>query len=247
MIRVILIDDEPLARTLVHEYLQAHPEMEVVQECNDGFEGVKAIQQHKPDLIFLDIQMPKINGFEMLELIDEPPSVIFTTAFDEFALKAFEAHAVDYLLKPFSKDRFDKAIQKWKEQYREKKSTTGTKAVMEEAAAQPEQSQRVVIKTGSKIRIIPVNDIHFLEADDDYVRIHTADGSFLKKKTMTYFEQVLDPNLFVRVHRSFILQLAQITRIESPDNEHHFAVLKSGAKVPLSRSGYPKLKAVLGV
>ncbi len=118
---------------------------------------------------------------------------------------------------------------------------------MEEAAAQPEQSQRVVIKTGSKIRIIPVNDIHFLEADDDYVRIHTADGSFLKKKTMTYFEQVLDPNLFVRVHRSFILQLAQITRIESPDNEHHFAVLKSGAKVPLSRSGYPKLKAVLGV
>lgn len=247
MIRVILIDDEPLARTLVREYLQAYPDMEVVQECSDGFEGVKAIQQHKPDLIFLDIQMPKINGFEMLELIDEPPSVIFTTAFDEFALKAFEAHAVDYLLKPFSKDRFDKAIQKWKEQYREKKSTNGTKAVMEEAAAQPEQSQRVVIKTGSKIRIIPVNDIHFLEADDDYVRIHTADGSFLKKKTMTYFEQVLDAALFVRVHRSYILQLAQITRIESPDNEHHLAVLKSGAKVPLSRSGYPKLKAVLGV
>jgi len=248
MIRVILIDDEPLARTLVREYLQAYADMEVVQECNDGFEGVKAIQQHKPDLIFLDIQMPKINGFEMLELIDEPPSVIFTTAFDEFALKAFEAHAVDYLLKPFSKDRFDKAIQKWKEQYREKKTnTTTTKAIVEEAATMPEQSQRVVIKTGSKIRIIPVNDIHFLEADDDYVRIHTADGSFLKKKTMTYFEQVLDAGLFVRVHRSYILQLAQITRIESPDNEHHLAVLKSGAKVPLSRSGYPKLKAVLGV
>jgi two-component system LytT family response regulator len=248
MIRVILIDDEPLARILVREYLQDYSNMEIVAECNDGFQGVKAIQQHQPDLILLDIQMPKINGFEMLELIDEPPSVIFTTAFDEYALKAFESHAIDYLLKPFSKDRFDKAIQKWKEQYSHKKTTASTtKAVIEEAAIQPEQSQRVVIKTGSKIRIIPVNEIHFFEADDDYVRIHTADGSFLKKKTMAYFEQVLDSNLFVRVHRSFILQLAQITRIESPDNEHHLAVLKSGAKVPLSRSGYPKLKAVLGV
>ena len=248
MIRVVLIDDEPLARSLVREYLQGYPDMEIMQECSDGFEGVKAIQQHNPDLIFLDIQMPKINGFEMLELIDEPPSVIFTTAFDEYALKAFEAHAVDYLLKPFSKERFDKAIQKWLEHYKEKQVTAkSTQALVEAAAQQPEQSQRVVIKTGSKIRIIPVNEIHYLEADDDYVRIHTADGSFLKKKTMAYFEQVLDPNLFVRVHRSYILQLPQITRIESPDNEHHLAVLKSGAKVPLSRSGYPKLKAVLGV
>ncbi|HLP33292.1 MAG TPA: LytTR family transcriptional regulator DNA-binding domain-containing protein [Bacteroidia bacterium] len=247
MIKALLIDDEPLARSIVREYLQNYPDIEIVQECNDGFEGVKAIQQHQPELIFLDIQMPKINGFEMLELVEEHPSVIFTTAFDEYALKAFETHAIDYLLKPFSKDRFDKAIQKWREQYSSENAKKKTDALLENTSQQPEQSQRVVVKTGSKIRIIPVHDILYFEADDDYIRIHTADGSFLKKKTMQYFEQTLNSLQFVRVHRSYIIQVAYLTRIDQENGEHHTAILKNGAKVPLSRTGYPKLKEVLGM
>lgn len=247
MIKALLIDDEPLARSIVREYLQNYPDIEIVQECNDGFEGVKAIQQHQPELIFLDIQMPKINGFEMLELVEEHPSVIFTTAFDEYALKAFETHAIDYLLKPFSKGRFDKAIQKWREQYSSENAKKKTDALLENTSQQPEQSQRVVVKTGSKIRIIPVHDILYFEADDDYIRIHTADGSFLKKKTMQYFEQTLNSSQFVRVHRSYIIQVAYLTRIDQENGEHHTAILKNGAKVPLSRTGYPKLKEVLGM
>src|SRR5215813_8824244 len=153
MNKVIIIDDEPLARIVVKEYLQTYSDLEIVQECNDGFEGLKAIQLHQPDLIFLDIQMPKINGFEMLELIDQPPSVIFTTAFDEFAIKAFEAHAIDYLLKPFSQERFDKAIQKWKEQ--KTNTQKNTEELLETAAQSPSQTQRIVVKNGSKIKIIP--------------------------------------------------------------------------------------------
>src|SRR6478752_1346082 len=199
--KAILIDDEPLARMMVKEYLQYYADIEVVQECNDGFEGVKAIQQHQPDLIFLDIQMPKINGFEMLELIENPPSVIFTTAFDEYAIKAFESNAVDYLLKPFSKDRFDKAVQKYLQQ--KKVAPQKTEAVLESAAQSPVQQNRVVVKDGSKIKIIPVNQIQYLEAADDYVKIFTTEGSFLKKKTMSYFEQSLLPFQFVRIHRSY--------------------------------------------
>src|SRR6185369_17044296 len=191
MKKIIIIDDEPLARSMVTEYLQDYPQLQVMQECNDGFEGVKAIMQHQPDLIFLDIQMPKINGFEMLELIDQHPAVIFTTAFDEYAIKAFDTHAIDYLLKPFSQERFDKALNKWKEQRNSSGSKEKTEALLETSSRQPEDHQRVVVKTGSKIRIIPVHEIIYLEADDDYVRIHTAEGSFLKKKTMQYFEEVL--------------------------------------------------------
>lgn len=177
MKKVIIIDDEPLARSIVHEYLQQHPQLQLVQECGDGFEGLKAIQQHQPDLIFLDIQMPKITGFEMLELIEQPPAVIFTTAFDEYAIKAFESHAVDYLLKPFNQERFDKAIAKWNEQ---RASTTekATRDLLESASLSPSQSQRIVVKNGTKIKIIPVHDVFYLEAADDYVKIHTAEGYF---------------------------------------------------------------------
>ena len=248
MPKVIIIDDEPLARSVVREYLQQHPSLEVITECGDGFEGVKAIQQHQPDLIFLDIQMPKITGFEMLELLDQPPSVIFTTAFDEFAIKAFEAHAVDYLLKPFNQERFDKAIAKWTEQQAtaavpEKK----TEELLEAAALSPSQRQRIVVRNGSKIKIISVNDVWYLEAADDYVKIHTTEGYFLKNKTMTHFEQSLDPAIFVRSHRSYIVNVQQITRIDPYEKDNHVAVLRSGAKVPVSRSGYAKLKEVLGL
>ncbi len=245
MRKIIIIDDEPLARSIVKEFLQNYPELEIVQECNDGFEGVKAIQHHEPDLIFLDIQMPKINGFEMLELLDRPPAVIFTTAFDEYAIKAFEAHAVDYLLKPFNKERFDKAIQKWKEQ------TAGTQKntteLLETASYSPAQSQRIVVKTGSKIKIIPVQDVYFLEAADDYVKVHTHEGNFLKNKTMNHFEKTLDGQQFVRSHRSYIVNVQQITRIDPYEKDNHIAILKAGAKVPVSRNGYVKLRSVLGL
>ncbi|HSU28742.1 MAG TPA: LytTR family transcriptional regulator DNA-binding domain-containing protein [Chitinophagaceae bacterium] len=244
--KAVIIDDEPLARSIVKEYLQKHPELELVQECNDGFEGLKAIQQHQPDLVFLDIQMPKINGFEMLELIDEPPAIIFTTAFDEYAIKAFEAHAVDYLLKPFNQERFDKAISKWMEQ-RNTPEVDQTRDVLETASLSPSQSQRIVIKDGSKIKIIPVQDVFYLEAADDYVKVHTRDGYFLKNKTMSHFESVLDPQHFVRSHRSYIVNIQQITRIDPYEKDNHVAILRTGVKVPVSRGGYSKLRLVLGL
>ena len=244
--KVVIIDDEPLARSIVKEYLQKHPEFELMQECNDGFEGIKAIQQHQPDLIFLDIQMPKINGFEMLELIDHPPAVIFTTAFDEYAIKAFEAHAIDYLLKPFNKERFDKAIKKWMDQ-RGNSQKEATQDLLETASQSPSQNQRIVIKDGSKIKIIPVQDVFYLEAADDYVKIHTKEGYFLKNKTMAHFEQTMDPQHFVRSHRSYIVNVQQITRIDPYEKDNHVAILRSGAKVPVSRSGYGKLRTVLGL
>jgi two-component system, LytTR family, response regulator len=245
--RAILIDDEPLARSLVREYLAAFPQIEVVQECSDGFEGLKAISQHQPDLIFLDVQMPKINGFEMLELIDQPPAVIFTTAFDEFAIKAFDAHAVDYLLKPFSQERFNKAVEKWQQQKDQAEMIKNTQALLQTATAAPDRQDRIVVKIGTKIRIIPEPDILFLEADDDYIKVYTPEGAFLKSKTMGYFENSLDPKKFIRVHRSYMLQISQITRIEPYEKDSHIAILKSGAKVPVSRSGYAKLKQVLGL
>ncbi len=244
--KVIIIDDEPLARSIVVEYLQNFPDLTVAQVCSNGFEGVKAIQQYKPDLIILDIQMPKINGFEMLELIDNPPSVIFATAFDEYAIKAFEAHAVDYLLKPFSQERFEKAIKKWREQYTQS-SEKQTKELLDEVSLTAPQSQRIVIKDGSKIKIIPIQDVHYLEAADDFVKVFTKEGYFLKNKTMNHFEQVLDPAQFVRSHRSYIVNLQQITRIDPYEKDSHVAILRSGAKVPVSRTGYPKLRSILGL
>lgn len=241
--KAIIIDDEPLARSLVKEYLQAYKNIELVEECNDGFEGVKAIQQHNPDIIFLDIQMPKINGFEMLELIDNPPHVIFTTAFEEYAVKAFETYALDYLLKPFSKERFDKCIQKLLHQ----KSPIQTEALLETAAQSPGQNNRIVVKDGGKIKIIPVGQVQYLEAADDYVKIWISEGSFLKKKTMQYFEQLLQPHHFVRIHRSFIINTQLITRIDPYEKESHLALLTSGAKLPVSKAGYLKLKEMLGI
>jgi two-component system LytT family response regulator len=240
---VIIIDDEPLARSIVKEYLQSVNDVELVAECADGFEGLKAIQQFNPDLIFLDIQMPKINGFEMLELVENPPAVIFTTAFDEFAIKAFELNAVDYLLKPFSKDRFEKAIQK----YAHNKTANQIGKVIETAAQSELQQNRVVVKDGNKIKIIPVNQIQYLEAADDYVKIVTADGSFLKKRTMNFFEQSLSVHHFVRVHRSYIVNTQLITRIDAYEKDGHLLLLSTGAKLPVSKTGYARLKEVLGI
>lgn len=245
MIRAILIDDEPLSREIIKSYLKKFPTVDVVAECNDGFEGVKSIQEHQPDLIFLDIQMPKINGFEMLELVNPVPHVIFITAFDEYALKAFEANAIDYLLKPVSEDRFEKALKKFLGKFPQPEAPL--QEFLETVSQSNSLTNRIVVKTGNKVKIIPVHEIHYLEADDDFVKIVTHEGSFLKNKTMAYYEKALDPQQFVRVHRSYILQLSQITKIEPYQKETHLAILRTGQSIPVSKTGYSRLKTILGI
>lgn len=243
MISTILIDDEPLARSILKEYLEDFPQIRILEECNDGFEGLKAIMHHRPQLIFLDVQMPKINGFEMLELIEEPPAVIFVTAFDEYAIKAFESHAVDYLLKPFSKERFGKAVEK----FLEHSPAPASEKLLESTSTSPQQRQRIVVKTAGRIKIIPVEDIHFLEAADDYVKIQTKDGNFLKKRTMSHFEKLLDDQQYVRTHRSYIVNVQLITRIDPYEKESYLAILKDGKQIPVSKAGYARLRQVLGL
>lgn len=244
MIRTILIDDESLARDVVKHYLRNFPEIEVVAECSDGFEGLKAISQFNPDFIFLDIQMPKINGFEMLELVENPPAVIFTTAFDEFAIKAFEVNAADYLLKPIEQERFDLAMHKLPARL---KQAELTQDLLESAAMSPAQHNRVVVKNNGIIKIIPVNDIHYFEADDDQVKISTVDGHFYKNKTMGFFERTLDAEQFIRIHRSYLINLAQVSKIELKEKDSYIVLLKSDIWLPVSKTGYAKLKTALGL
>ncbi len=247
MIKVILIDDEPLARLIVKEYLQTHNNFEIVTECDNGFEAVKAIQTHNPDLIFLDIQMPKINGFETLELLETKPAVIFTTAFDEYALKAFEQNATDYLLKPFSEERFKKAIDKFLAVTKKEAQTNKVEKLLDTAGKHLDEAHRIVVKNGSTILILPINDIPYIEAYDDYVKIYNKETFYLKKKTMSYYEQILDAQQFVRIHRSYILNVNYLTKIEPLDKNNSLAILKNGAKLPLSKTGNLKLKEVLSI
>lgn len=244
MIRTILIDDEALARDIVKHYLKAFPDIEIVAECSDGFEGLKAIALHQPDLIFLDIQMPKISGFEMLELVEKRPAVIFTTAFDEYAIKAFEVNAVDYLLKPIEQSRFEQAMQKLPSKLAK---GDDSQELLETASLSPVQNNRVVVKNAGVIKIIPVDAIHYLEADDDYVKLNTTEGNFQKNKTMSFFEQTLDVTQFIRIHRSYIINLAQVTKIELKEKESYVVLLKTGIWLPVSKTGYVKLKAALGI
>ncbi|GMQ26938.1 LytTR family DNA-binding domain-containing protein [Algoriphagus sp. oki45] len=242
MIKTLIIDDEPLAAELVKEYLMDYPLIEVVAMCQDGFSGFKAIQEHHPDLIFLDIQMPKITGFEMLELLDEAPAVVFTTAFDQYALKAFDAQALDYLLKPFSKERFKQAMERVLNQLRYPSSD-------EDSGLQSlaEKSNRLVVRVKNDIKIIPIQSVRFFEAEDDYVAIHTEEGKFLKKMTMKQLEDSLDQGKFARVHRSYLINLNEITGIEPYERESYLAKMRSGEKIPVSKSGYARLRQVLGL
>ena len=244
MIRTILIDDEPLARDIVKHYLNNYPDIEIVAECSDGFEGLKAITQHRPDFIFLDIQMPKINGFEMLELVEDPPAVIFVTAFDEYAIKAFEVNAIDYLLKPIEQDRFDLAMKKLPAKL---KQTEIIHELLDSASVSPVQNNRVVVKTNGVIKIIPIANIHYLEADDDHVKLSTTEGIFFKNKTMSFFERTLDASQFIRIHRSYLINLSQVYKIELKEKDSYVVLLKSDIWLPVSKTGYIKLKAALGI
>jgi two-component system, LytTR family, response regulator len=240
-IKAIIIDDEELARKLIKNYLKDITDIEIIRECENGFEGAKAISDLKPDLIFLDIQMPKINGFEMLEILDNPPEIIFITAHNEYAIRAFELNATDYLLKPYSKERLISAVQKAKEKI---KSESIKSVNIQQLIQQPlsEKLERIVVKSGNKIKVIPVDKITYLEAQDDYVMIYTDEGKHLKQGTMKYFEDHLDASKFIRVHRSYIVRIDQVTQLEPYSKENFVLKLKNGTSLKISRNGLKNLK-----
>ncbi|MCH7964569.1 MAG: LytTR family transcriptional regulator DNA-binding domain-containing protein [Bacteroidetes bacterium] len=245
-IRTIIIDDEQLARSITNSYLSKHPEIEIVAECSNGFDAIKKINEEKPDLIFLDIQMPKINGFEMLELLEDPPAIIFTTAYDQFAIKAFEVSAVDYLLKPFSEERFNEALKKSYKHIQDKfQQNSAIKNIIKQNDERIEFLERVVIKEGAKISILPVESIKWIEAQDDYVMINSEQGRFIKKKTMRYFENHLNENMFIRIHRSYIINADYIQHLEQKGKESYRLILKNGKELPVSKTGLTKLKNTL--
>ncbi len=248
-LRALIIEDEEPARNLVKAYMSENPHLELIGECSDGFAGVKAINETKPDLVFLDIQMPKLTGFEMLELLDELPEIVFTTAYDQYAIKAFELSAVDYLMKPFSRTRFNEAVDKVLHRLQNKKPETKkleelTRQVKENSTAKVE---RLFVKTGSKIDVIPVDTIHRIEAQDDYVEIHTDKGKFLKYDTMGYLEQCLPEDTFVRVHRSHIININLIEKMEKYGKDSYLVILKDKSKVNVSKSRVKELKEQLGI
>ncbi|HME08832.1 MAG TPA: protein kinase [Bryobacteraceae bacterium] len=243
LLRVMIVDDEDLARQLLREYLEAIPGVEVVAECGNGFEAVKAIAEHSPDLVLLDVQMPKLDGFEVLELIGHQVPVIFTTAFDQYAIRAFDAQAVDYLLKPFSQDRLEKAI----ERARQRLGRTLPKPAELAAAARPplHYLQRIVVKDGTRVHIIPTDRLDYAEAQDDYVALHSAGKSYLKQQTISSLETALDPVQFIRIHRSHLVNLDRVAKIEPYTKDSRIAILSDGTQLPVSRAGYDRLKALL--
>ena len=243
-IHTIIVEDELLARNLLRSFLGDIENIEVVAECENGFEGVKMINELKPDLVLLDIQMPKINGFEMLELLEHKPEIIFCTAYDQYALKAFEYNAADYLLKPFSKERLKEAVKKVAERIAAGNGDTEVAERLSDYLPN-EFLDRIVVKDRHKIHIIPVDQITFIESMDDYVMIYTAEGRYLKQKTMKYFEGSLNTRDFVRIHRSPIVKVDEIKEIQQYEKESYIVILKNKTKLKVSKSGYKKLKEIL--
>ena len=239
----IIVDDEEPAREIIKAYLKKFSQVEVVGESSNGFEALKQIQDLKPDILFLDVQMPKITGLELLEVLDDCPAVVFTTAYDQYALKAFELSAVDYLLKPFSVERFQQAITKLLDKLSNNQSTDVKQLI--ENKPDHESLNRIVVRSGSKIVVIPINDVLYFEAQEDYVMIHTSKGRYMKSQTMRYYESILPSDQFVRIHRSYIANVDHIERLEPYDKENYVAVILPDTKLKVSRSGYKKLKESL--
>ncbi|WP_332878730.1 LytR/AlgR family response regulator transcription factor [Massilia sp. S19_KUP03_FR1] len=238
--RVIIVDDEHLARVVLREYLRQHADIEIVAECANGFEAVKAIAQLAPDLVFLDIQMPKLDGFEVAELAGAKVQYVFVTAFDQFALRAFEVHAIDYLLKPFSQARFDQALA-----HARARAPANAGPMLADAAQRHGPVTRVLIRDGAQVHVVPAADIDTVEAQDDYINITVGAKSWLKHASLSELESQLDPAAFVRIHRSWIVALRAVARIEPVTKDTYCAVLNSGARLPVSRTGYPKLRQLL--
>ena len=241
--KALIVDDEELARHVIREFLQSHAEIEIAAECANGMEAVKAVAEHKPNLIFLDVQMPKLTGFDVLELIGTDVPVIFVTAYDQYAMRAFDVHAVDYLLKPIGKERFDAALER-------AKNRLGDKLLKPEAlaaAARPPQQflERLVVKDGTKVTLIPVGKLDYAEAQDDYVALASQGKKHLKQQTIAGLEACLDRDNFVRIHRSYIVNLERVARIEPYGKDSRLAILTDGTRLPVSRAGYARLKALL--
>ncbi len=298
-LRAIVVDDEMLARQVLIEHLNARGDVEIIAQCANGFEAVKAITELQPDLVLLDIQMPKLDGFEVLELVGKPVPVIFVTAYDEFAVRAFEIHAIDYLLKPFSEERINEAIERARERFASAPAAapaavtamsapTHASAPAADAAAsgaaattaagespqvtasvsaahvpspalggltphklrtevRPQSGplERVLIRDGSRVHVIAVGDVDFVQAQDDYVCFHAAGKQYLKEQPLAEVEASLDPAQFVRIHRSFLLNVDRLARVEPLTKDSRIAILKDGRKLPLSRAGYQRLNALL--
>jgi len=240
---VMIVDDEELARGLLREMLAEHPEIEIVAECANGFEAVKAAAERKPDLMFLDVQMPKLDGFEVLELIEPGVGVIFVTAYDAYALRAFDVHAVDYLLKPFSKERFEAALALAENRLGE---NSPPPAILAATARAPGYLERIVVKDGARVHIIPVAKLDFAEAQDDYVCLSSSGKTYLKQQTIASLEESLDPRQFIRIHRSYIVNLDRVVKMEPYTKDSKMAVLSDGKQLPVSRAGYQRLTALLG-
>lgn len=247
--RVIIVDDEPLARAVLREHLGLHPDVEIVGECANGFEAVKAIAELAPDLVFLDIQMPKLDGFEVVELAGAKTHYVFVTAYDQFALRAFDVHALDYLLKPFTRERLAQALAHARARLAAPAAAMqgeeAMRALVSDAQARRQPIERVLIRDGARVQVIPVARIDYIEAQDDYVAICSEGRQWLKNQRMAELESQLDPQAFLRVHRSYIVNLGTIARIEPTGKDGHCAVLKSGTRIPISRSGYQKVRDLM--
>jgi len=245
--RAVIVDDEELARQVIRELLAPHPEIEIVGECANGFEAVKIVSETKPDLIFLDIQMPKLDGFEVLELIGTGSAIVFVTAYDSYAIRAFEVHAVDYLLKPFGAERFEAALDRAKERLDSKAPSAAVPATELAASARPpaQYLERIPVRDGAQVFIIPVSKLDFAEAQDDYVALSTEGKKHLKQQPISSLEAALDPSRFLRIHRSYIVNLERVAKVEPYGKDSHVAVLRNGVQLPVSRAGYARLRAFL--
>ena len=244
--RVIIVDDEPLARAVLREHLGFFPDVEIVGECANGFEAVKAIAELAPELVFLDIQMPKLDGFEVVELAGAKTHYVFVTAYDQFALRAFDVHALDYLLKPFTRERLAQALAHARERVAAPaQGGDAMRALVADAQARHQPIERVLIRDGARVQVIPVERIDYVEAQDDYVAFFADGRQWLKNQRMAELESQLDPQAFLRVHRSYIVNLSAIAHIEPTGKDGHCAVLKSGARIPISRSGYTKVRDLM--
>jgi two-component system LytT family response regulator len=240
--RVLIVDDEHLARAVLREHLAGHPDIEIAGECANGFEAVKAIAELAPDLVFLDIQMPKLDGFEVVELAGSAPQYVFVTAYDQFALRAFEVHAVDYLMKPFSAARLAQALA----HARGRAADPGrVQALVEDARARHQPLERILIRDGARVHVVPVPEVDYIEAQDDYVQIAAGGRRYLKNQRLSELETQLDPALFLRIHRSWIVNLGAVVRIEPTGRDSHCAVLRGDVRVPISRSGYQKVRELI--
>jgi len=250
-LRVIIVDDEALARAVVREYLMQHGDVTIVAECSNGFEAVKAVSELAPDLMFLDVQMPKLDGFEVLELLGREVRVIFTTAYDKYALRAFDVHAVDYLLKPFSEERFAEALEHARALLQKQKEDGDSGEVpdvdtlLKEARDRQGPLERVLIRDGAQVHVIPVDRIDYVEAQDDYVSFMADGKAYLKDQTMAAVEASLDAARFVRIHRSYLLNIDRIARVELYAKDSRLAILRDGRKLPVSRAGYARLSKLL--